>query len=279
VKESVMRGLIAGLASMAAVCGVACAEVVTETIDYTIDGRTYRGVLAYDDALVTQAKPAPGVLVAHEWWGRNEYAVWRATRLAEEGYVAFALDMYGLTEDGSEQVVTTPAAAQALATPLYVNRELMRARALAGLDVLRESELTIDDDLAAIGYCFGGSVVLELARAGAPVDAVVSFHGGLGAAVGMAMREGAFDGTVVVCHGQADEFISPAEKLGFFVEMNAAKADYVFIEYSGAVHAFTNPDADTIARETGLSSVGYDEAADRRSWQHMLTAFEEAFGG
>jgi dienelactone hydrolase len=263
--------------TLALLASFAAGKVVSTPVEYAVDGATHRGTLVYDDERVSADAPAPGVVVVHEWWGPNAYAHHRAEMLAELGYVAFVADMYGLDESGSVRVVETPGEAQALAMPLYQDRSIMRARAAAAVAALRDSELSIDDDLAAIGYCFGGSVVLELARAGAELDAVVAFHGGLSAADGMALQEDAFAGTILVCHGNADEFVSPAEKLGFFVEMNAAKADYVFVEYAAAVHAFTNPEADAVAQRTGLPSVGYNEAADRRSWQHMQDLFAEAF--
>ena len=239
--------------------------VRTREVTYVVDGRTHRGFLATPkDA--TADDPRPGVLVVHEWWGRNAYADRRARQLAELGYVAFAVDMYG-----EGQVVDTPERARNLATPFYTDRSLMVKRATAGLEQLTALAEVDSGRLAAIGYCFGGSVALELARDGARLNAVASFHGGLSST--NAMRDAGFTGIVFVANGAADELVSIAERNAFITEMEAADADYVFIEYGNAVHSFTNPEADDL----GMNSVGYDEHADRRSWLHMLLVFEEAF--
>ncbi|MEM1422484.1 MAG: dienelactone hydrolase family protein [Planctomycetota bacterium] len=243
------------------VVSAAHAEIVTESLTYEHDGVQLKGYLAYDNA--TDAR-RPGVLVVHEWWGHNDYAQLRARMLAEAGYVAFALDMYG-----EGVLAETPQDASALATPFYQDRSLMRSRARAGLDVLRAHERVDDSKLGAIGYCFGGTVVLELARSGAPIDATVSFHGGL-STDDPADAEN-ITGSVLVCNGAADAFVPEEERTAFREEMENAGVDYQFIEYGGAVHTFTNPDADAI----GMDNVAYDEKADRRSWRAMLALFDE----
>ena len=245
----------------------AAEAVRTREVTYVVDGRTYRGMLAAPVGASAES-PRPGVLVVHEWWGRNEYADGRARQLAALGYVAFVVDMYG---DG--RVVASPERARNLATPFYTDRGMMVERASAGLEQLRTLAEVDGERLAAIGYCFGGSVALELARSGAALDAVVSFHGGLSSP--NRMGEEPFDGHVFVANGAADELVSVDERNAFVREMESSGVDYVFTEYGGAVHSFTNPDADAL----GMNSVGYDAAADRRSWLHMLLVLDEALAG
>lgn len=254
---------------------LANAQLVERQVEYTLRGTTFRGFAVWDDMLVSRQDPAPGILVVHEWWGLNDYAKDRARMLARLGYVAFACDMYGLDESGEPRLTTEVPQASQWARSVYEDRSIMRERARAGLRQLATLEVVDDTRLAAIGYCFGGTTVLELARSGADVDVVVSFHGGLGTPNPEDARN--IRGTVVVCHGAVDPFVTEAELEGFMAEMNDAGVDYVFHAYSGAVHSFTSKAADTYA-EQGLEGVGYNESADRRSWQHMLSAFEEAFG-
>ena len=241
------------------------AEVVTEAVPYEHDGQQLEGFLAYDDA-VADGDKRPGVLIIHAWWGLGENAKERARMLAELGYVAFALDMYGqgkLTDD--------PKQASQWAGTFYSDRDLFRAVATAGLDVLKGQPRVDADRLAAIGYCFGGAGVMELAYGGADVKGVVSFHGGL-----LPVREedaDAADAKVLICHGQADSFY-PLDKLIPAIDtLQEAEVDVTTIIYSGAVHAFTD---DTTGVE--LDGVAYDADADRRSWAHMKLFFDELFG-
>ncbi|MBL8764719.1 MAG: dienelactone hydrolase family protein [Phycisphaerae bacterium] len=240
------------------------AEVRTKTIAYTHDGVTLEGVLAWDDGVKGKR---PGVLVVHEWWGHNGYARERAGKLAALGYVAFALDMYG-----KGKTAATPEEAQRLATPFYQDRALMRARAAAGLEVLRTQENVDASRLAAIGYCFGGTVCLELARSGADLRAVVSFHGGLSNPT--PADAGKIRAKVLVCNGADDPMVPAEERRGFKEEMSKAGVDYQFIDYGGAVHAFTNPGADAFK----IPGVAYNEKADRRSWGAMRAFFDETLG-
>ncbi|GAB4518766.1 MAG: dienelactone hydrolase family protein [Phycisphaerales bacterium] len=256
-----MKSLAAAATVLLICVASARAEIVTKAITYEHNGVTLEGYIAYDDA--TDAR-LPGVLVIHEWWGHNDYAQRRARMLAEQGYIAFALDMYG-----KGTLADTPQDASALATPFYQDRTLMRTRARAGLDVLADHPRCDDDRLAAIGYCFGGTVALELARSGAPLDAVVSFHGGLSTPNPDDANN--ITGSVLVCNGAVDDFVSEDERRAFRREMEDAGVDYQFIEYGGAVHSFTNPEADAL----NMDSVAYDEHADRRSWRAMLALFDE----
>ena len=244
------------------------AKLITKPVAYEHAGVKLEGWLAYDDSVQGQR---PGVLVVHEWWGLNDYARHRAEQLAGLGYVAFALDMYGAG------VVTTEAKkAGELAKPFY-GTPLMATRARAGLDQLLATGLVEANHVAAIGYCFGGSAVQVLAFTGAPLAGIVSFHGSFfPLPADAAARTKA---KILVCHGAVDPFITPEELAGFTKAMNDGKFDYQFISYAGAIHAFTNPGADKLAAANGLTgSIGYNAAADQRSWAHMQVFFREIFG-
>lgn len=235
-------------------------------VDYSADGVTLKGYLAYDDAV---AGKRPGILVVHEWWGHNDYARKRARMLAELGYTALAVDMYG---DGKQ--AKHPDDAGKFAGEVSQNMPVARARFLAALDILK-SDPTVDaDKVAAIGYCFGGGIVLNMARMGVDLKGVVSFHGSLG--TGNPAQPGTVKARVLVCHGSGDNFVTPEQIEDFKKEMEAAGVDYQFIAYEGAVHSFTNPDADRFAREFGLG-VGYNAAADQKSWADMQSFFKKIF--
>jgi dienelactone hydrolase len=247
------------------------AKIVTRPVAYEQGGVKLEGYLAYDDAKVVAGGRTPGVLVVPEWWGLNDYAKGRARQLAQLGYVAFAADMYGAG-------VTTMEAKKAgeLAGQFY-GKPLMAERAQAGLDQLLATGLVDPAKVAAIGYCFGGSTVQALAYSGAPLAGIVSFHGGLIPVPADAVTKN--KAKILVCTGAVDPFVSKADAEAFVKAMNDGKFDYQLISYAGAVHAFTNPDADQFAAANGLTgSIGYNAAADRRSWAHMRAFFLELFG-
>lgn len=235
------------------------AAVTTETVRYQIDDREHVGYLAYDDDLTL---PAPGILVVHEWWGRNDYAERRARELAEMGYVAFAADMYGggrTTEDPGQAGNWSKAA-----------QPHLRARGQAALGILAEHPRVDAGRLAAIGFCFGGTSVLELAYSGADVDGVVSFHGNLP----LPTDNDEIGADLLVLHGAADPFVPPKDVNAWQREMNRrADVDWHFTAYGHALHAFTNPGAD----DHDLDGVAYDATAARRAWQHMQRFLAETF--
>ena len=240
----------------------ALAALVTEAIEYRHGNQVLEGHLAYDDA--TQEK-RPGILVVHEWKGLNGYAKGRAEQLAVLGYVAFAMDMYGkgiYAKDHQE--------AGQLAGIYKGDRNLMRSRAKAGYNILKKHELVDAQRLAAIGYCFGGTTVLEMARAGFDLKGVVSFHGGLSSPV--PAKPGAIKSTVLVMHGAEDRLVN-AGVPAFKDEMRQAKADWQFFEFGGAVHGFTVPHAG----DDPSKGVAYNERADKRSWEIMKQFFNENF--
>ena len=263
-----MRALLTSALTMLLSATATLAAVKTEKIEYTVGDTKFVGLLAYDDA----AKDArPGVLVCHEWWGNNAYAAKRAAMLAELGYVAFALDMYG-----AGQTTTDPAVAGEWAGKLYADPANARLRAAAGLKVLAENKQTDPTRLAAIGYCMGGTVALELARSGLPhtehLRAIVPFHASTIAAKNADDNKN-IKGAVLVCHGADDGFVQPQQITDFHAQMKAAGIDYAFLSLGNSVHSFTNPDADSFK----IEGVRYNAAADRRSWSAMLNLFTESF--
>ncbi|HTB81431.1 MAG TPA: dienelactone hydrolase family protein [Opitutaceae bacterium] len=243
------------------------ARIVTKSVPYEQAGVKLEGFLAYDDEKAAAGK-LPGVLVVHEWWGLNDYAKHRAVMLAKLGYVAFAADMYG---DGTS---TTDAKKAGELSKQFYGKPLMAERARAGLDQLLATGLVDESRVAAIGYCFGGAVCQALAYSGAPLAGIVSFHGSLVPAPAGASNKV----KLLICHGALDPFSKPEAIAAFRKSMDDGGFDYQFISYAGAVHAFTNPDADNLARQNGLNGIGYNAAADRRSWQHMQVFFTELFG-
>lgn len=246
------------------------AEIKTERIEYK-DGQTVlEGVLAYDDSVKPDQK-RPGVLVCHEWWGNNEYSESRAKQLAELGYVAFALDMYGKgkkTTKGDE--------AGAFAQALMSDPKAMRERAALGLKMLAENARVDRTRLAAIGYCMGGTVAMELARSGLPntqnLKAVVPFHASTVSAKNPADNTN-IKGSVLVCTGASDNFVPEGEIEKFERQMTDATVDFQVLSLGGAVHAFTNPGADG----SFSPMVKYNAKADARSWDAMKRLFADVF--
>jgi dienelactone hydrolase len=237
--------------------------VRTQDVEYRADGARLVGLLAVDEGKVGKR---PGVLVAHEGGGLTDHAKDVARRLAEAGYVAFALDYHGDGKPLEDLSQAMPRIVAWLGDPTGI-----RARAHAALEVLTSQAETDVSRLAGIGYCFGGTTVLEMARAGEPLLGVVGFHSGLGTA--RPAQPGAVKAKVLVQLGSADPLIPPEQRLDFEKEMTEAKVDWRMILYGGAVHSFTNPAVDALGRP-GLA---YDRAADERSWRAMLDFFGEVF--
>jgi dienelactone hydrolase len=235
----------------------------TQVIEYKQGDAVLEGYLAWDDATPDKR---PGVVVFHEWWGHGAYERHRAEQLAGLGYIAFAADIYGKGVSA-----TTADDALKLATPFYKDRALLRARAAAALDVLTSQPQTDTAKVAAIGYCFGGTTALELARSGAALVGVVSFHGGLATPNPLDAKN--IKGRVLVLTGGDDAFIGPDERKAFEDEMRNAGVNWEMDVYGGAMHAFTNPAADS----HHIKNIAYNEQADRRSWQRMQDFFGEIF--
>lgn len=257
-KYSLMVAAILGFSAQAA--------VVTESVSYQVDGQEFKGYLAFDDSLTS---PLPGVLVVHEWWGLNDYIRHRAVMLAELGYVVLALDMYG---DGKE--ASHPAEAGEFARASLASLPLAERRFNAAREQLARHPLVAGSPIAAIGYCYGGGVVLHMARSGAPLAAVASFHGSLTPKANPLPADSKT--RIAVFNGAADPLVPAEQVAAFQQEMETAGADYVLVNYPGALHAFTNPEAERVAAEFKMP-VGYDQAADLDSWSQLQTFLQETF--
>jgi len=247
------------------------AGVIAQSVEYQADSVTLKGYLAYDDSLQDKR---PGVLVVHEWWGHNEYARQRARMLAELGYTALAVDMYGEGKNTQH-----PQQAKKFMMEVLKNMDIAKARFMAALNFLKQQPTVNPDKVAAIGYCFGGGVILEMARAGVDLDGVASFHGSL--TTENKAQPGKVKAKVLVLHGNADPFIPAKVVTDFNEEMQQAGVDFEFVGYPGVKHSFTNPKADSFAAAFAdkfeESPLVYDEQADKKSWAKLQTFFGQIF--
>ena len=244
----------------------AAPDIRGEGVIYEAGDTKLKGYIAWD---ASKTEPRPGIIVVHEWWGHNEYVRKRARMLAKEGYTALALDMYG---DGKH--ATHPDDAKKFMMESLSNAEAANARFEAALELLKAHASTDATKTVAIGYCFGGAVVLHMARYGKDLDGVASFHGNLGTET--PAKPGAVKAKVLVLHGADDPFVPKEQVEAFKKEMDAAGADYTFIEYPGAVHAFTNPEA-TANGEKFKLPLKYDEKADEQSWAELQKFLKTLF--
>ena len=241
----------------------AVAEVQTRTITYQHGDTELQGYLAWDDRFDGKR---PGVLVVHEWWGLNDYARSRTRQLAEQGYAAFAPDMYG-----TGKVTNHPDQAGAWSKEIQKNVQRWVERANSGLSVLKRQDVVDSRQLAAIGYCFGGATVMHMAYAGSEVDLVASFHGSLPVAAESQIP--GIKARILVAHGNADPFI-PAERVSAFrAALSKANADWTMMEFGGVKHSFTNPGA----ADYGIDALVYDSQADQQSWQMLLWLLDDTF--
>ena len=257
-----MKKLILSLIAFGFVV-LARAAIQTQTVEYKQGDTTLEGVIVFDDAVKTKR---PGVLIVHQWMGLTDYEKRRATMLAQLGYVAFCADIYGKgvrPKDVSE--------AGPMAGKFKGDRALLRARVNAGLDAMKKSALVDTKQVAAVGYCFGGTTVIELARSGAALSGVVSFHGGLDSPKPEDGKN--IKCKMLACHGADDPFVPAKDLAAFESEMRDNKVDWQLIAYGGAVHAFTQP----MAGNDNSKGAAYNERADKRSWEDMKQFFGELF--
>jgi dienelactone hydrolase len=260
MKTNVFTGMIvlaAAFAGLAFIPNKTKSMLKEENVTYSADGIQFKGYVVYDES---KTGKRPAVLVVPEWWGLNDYAKSRARQLAELGYIAMAVDMYG---DG--KTAANPQEAQALATPFYKNPQLAKTRLDAAQKKLKEFKQTDVSEMAAIGYCFGGSVVLNSAKLGADLKGVVCFHGGL---TGAPANKELLKAKILVCNGGADKFISEQDIEAFKHAMDSIGADYTFKSYANATHAFTNPASTENGKKFNMP-IEYNEAADKASWNDM----------
>ncbi|MFA6201694.1 MAG: dienelactone hydrolase family protein [Gallionella sp.] len=243
------------------------AAVQGREVSYQENGVTLKGYVAYDDAVKGRR---PAVLVVHEWWGHNDYVRHRADMLAKMGYTALAVDMYG---DG--KLANHPDDAGKFATALNSNMPLAKARFDAGIKLLGTQKTVDAAQMAAIGYCFGGGVVLNMARLGENLKGVASFHGGLNTEI--AVAPGTIRARILSFTGEDDVMITADKVAAFKAEMDAAKANYRVVTYPGVKHSFTNPDADELGKKFNLP-LAYNADADKDSWQQTTVFLREIFG-
>ncbi|HET9434551.1 MAG TPA: dienelactone hydrolase family protein [Chitinophagaceae bacterium] len=235
-----------------------------ETVNYTVDSLRMQSYVVYDENVEGKR---PAVLVIHEWWGLNDYAKRRANMLAEMGYIAMAVDMYGNGRMGND-----PGAAQALAMPFYQDPAMAKKHFDMALAELKKNPNVDQSKIAGIGYCFGGGILLNLARMGEPLNGVVSFHGSL---LGTPADKNLTKAEILVCHGEKDDFVN-AEVAPFKKQMDSIGKSYTFKTYPGATHAFTNPDATEMGKKFNMP-IEYNAAADSASWNDMKDFFARIF--
>lgn len=240
-------------------------NIVGEEVLYSTDSTEMRGYLVYDANI---AEPKPGILVVHEWWGHNEHSRNQARKLAEMGYVALAVDMYG---NGKQAM--HPKDAGKFAGMVMGNLDDAKERFMAAYEILQSNENTDPEKMGAIGFCFGGSVVLTMANTGMDLDAVAAFHSGVQLPV---MPNENLQARVLVCNGEDDPMVPAEQAVEFQNALDSAGADYKYISYPGVVHAFTNPQADSLGKKFDLP-LAYDAEADEASWEEMKSLFKNSF--
>jgi dienelactone hydrolase len=276
-----MKKTILSILTLILICAVSCKEdkkkteveevveievkIKGETVTYATDSTTMKGYIAFDENKIGKR---PGILVIHEWWGHNDYVRQRADMLAELGYVALAVDMYG---DGKQ--AAHPDDAGKFAGMVMQNMEEATARFNAALDLLKSNPNVDADKIAAIGYCFGGSVALSMANAGSDLDAVAAFHSGVTLPV---MPSDKLKAKVLVCNGADDPFTSPESIETYKKQLDSINADYKYVAYPDAVHAFTSKDADALGKKFNLP-LAYNKEADEKSWQELQILLNNAF--
>lgn len=242
------------------------AQLKEENITYNGDNTSMNGYVVYKDS---GQEKRPAVLVVHEWWGLNDYSKRRARELADLGYVAMAVDMFG-----NGQTASSPDEAMKLAGPFYQDPQLTKTRLDAALVKLKTFPQVDTSNIAAIGYCYGGYTVLNAAKLGEPLKGVVSFHGNLG---GVKPDKNLLKARVLVLHGEADPIVKQDEVSQFRKQMDSVGANYTFKSFPNAKHAFTNPAADSVENKFHIG-VGYNADADRQSWNDMKDFLRGLFG-
>lgn len=263
---AILNGAILKGAVLMVSAVTAQAALQEEPVSYRAGGITFEGFLVYDDAIEQQR---PGLLVVHEWWGLNDYARQRARLLAEQGYTALAVDMYGEGKSTSH-----PKEATAMMQQATADMASFRARFVAAKELLEKHPTVDAEKISALGYCFGGMTVLNMAREGVDLDLVASFHGLL--STQSPAREGDLKAKVLVFNGAQDPMVPAADIAAFQQEMETAKVDYELKNYPDATHGFTNPSADELGRLHDMP-LAYDQQADRDSWDQLLSELEQVY--
>lgn len=263
---NMMQRLAITTAASLAFTTAAIAEITSETVEYSVDGESFTGYMVYDDDIQGER---PGILVVHEWWGHDEFARSQAEKLAAEGYTAFALDMYG-----TGKLAEHPDDAKKFMQATMGDKQALEARFRKAMSILQDHETVDESRIAAQGYCFGGAVVLNMARLGLDLDGVVSLHGSLGSDI--QPEQGAVKARILAYTGGADPFVPVEQVTGFVSEMTKAGADLSLTVFPGVKHSFTSEAADETGEKFGLP-MAYDEEADKRSWQGTMAFYKNIF--
>lgn len=240
-------------------------NIKEEIVTYDDNGKTLKGFLAYDE---NKKGKRPAILVVPEWWGVNDYTRMRARKLAELGYIAMAADIFG-----NGLIASNPKEAQDFTGPFYSDPQMTKGRVDAAIRKIKEYPQTDPDKIAAIGYCFGGFVVLNSAKLGSDLKGVVSFHGGL---TGVPVNKSLLKAKILVCQGGSDKFVSKQDFDKLKHQLDSIGADNTFKIYANATHAFTNPDATEIGKEFNMP-IEYNAAADKDSWNDMKAFLDRIF--
>ncbi len=240
-------------------------KIKSENISYVADSTTLNGYVAFDE---NKEGIRPAVLVVPEWWGLNDYAKMRATELAKLGYIAMAVDVYG-----NGKTADNPDSAGSFATPFYQNPSKAKERIEAAINKIKTFAQTDSANIATVGYCFGGGMLLNITRLGTPFKGIVSFHGSL---LGTPFNKELLTSKILVCHGGADPFVPATEVATFKQKMDSIGATYTFKEYAGATHAFSNPNA-TVMGEKFKMPISYNATADSAAWSDMKIFFTDLF--
>lgn len=263
---NMMQRLAVTTAASLAFTTAAIAEITSETLEYSVDGESFTGYMVYDDAIEGER---PGILVVHEWWGHNEFARSQAEKLAAEGYTAFALDMYG-----TGKLAEHPDDAKKFMQATMGDKQALEARFREAMSILQDHETVDESRIAAQGYCFGGAVVLNMARLGLDLDGVASLHGSLGSDI--QPEQGAVTARILAYTGGADPFVPVEQVTGFVSEMTKAGADLSLTVFPGVKHSFTSEAADELGEKFGLP-LAYNQEADKRSWQGTMAFYKSIF--
>lgn len=240
-------------------------NIKEETVSYTVNGVVYKGFIAYDDNIKGKR---PAILVVPEWWGVNDYTKMRARKLAELGYIAMATDVFG-----EGKVATNPTEAQQFTGPMYKDPSLAKGLLDGAATKLKEYSQTDPNNVAAIGYCFGGFVALNYAKLGGNLKGVVSFHGGMG---GAPVDKKLMKAKILVCQGGSDKFVSQKDVDKFKHQLDSIGVDNTVKVYANATHAFTNPDATATGKKFNMP-IEYNPQADKDSWNDMKMFFGKIF--
>ncbi len=258
--------LIACLVSVICIPRLVWAELQSTVVNYEVSGQPFQGYLSFDNSIKTKR---PGVIVVHEWWGHNAYARKRADMLAKLGYTAFAIDMYG-----TGKLADHPESAQKFMQASMVDLNVMEKRFNEALKLLKLQPTVDPEKIAAIGYCYGGGVVLHMARIGTELAGVASFHGSLAAK--KQAQSNLVKSAVLVLNGADDPFVKAEQIAALKQEMRSADVDFEFVNYPGAKHSFTNTEADRVGKQFNMP-LAYNAKADKDSWQRMQSFFQKVF--